>query len=363
MSIQIQVRRGTAAAWTTANTLLSQGEIGLETDTLKFKFGDGTTHWTTLAYATAGMTNPMTTSQDIIVGGTGGTPTRLAKGADGTVLTLVSGNIVWQAPVSGGISALTGDVTASGSGSVAATLATVNANVGSFTNANLTVNAKGLITAAANGSGGGGGGTGLFAGMMSTVPTQASTGLTTAWNHSGGYTVTDTPVGIAMIESANITTEYWEGQMMAYPGVPFTLTALFSVPAVGGAGYTNTQIGFAILDTLTGKAQTLCIVSFTAGGNRWFVVDYLNPTTYGGTIRANTSIPSQAPFYWLRVKDDGANIYFFVSNDAVVWSLQFTVTKVGSYLGASGYNYIGAAINVNNGQFGGTVMSWTLTTP
>jgi len=52
------------------------------------------------------------------------------------------------------ITALTGDVTASGPGSSAATLATVNGNVGSFTNANITVNAKGLITAASNGSGG-----------------------------------------------------------------------------------------------------------------------------------------------------------------------------------------------------------------
>lgn len=50
------------------------------------------------------------------------------------------------------ITALTGDVTASGPGSVAATLATVNANVGSFTNAAITVNAKGLITAASSGT-------------------------------------------------------------------------------------------------------------------------------------------------------------------------------------------------------------------
>tara|TARA_R110000822_G_scaffold301108_5_gene424845 strand:+ start:1888 stop:5421 length:3534 start_codon:yes stop_codon:yes gene_type:complete len=50
--------------------------------------------------------------------------------------------------------ALTGDVTGSGTGSFAATLATVNTNVGSFGTADnvasFTVNAKGLITAAAN---------------------------------------------------------------------------------------------------------------------------------------------------------------------------------------------------------------------
>lgn len=50
------------------------------------------------------------------------------------------------------LTALTGDVTASGPGSSAATLATVNSNVGSFTNAALTVNGKGLITAASSGT-------------------------------------------------------------------------------------------------------------------------------------------------------------------------------------------------------------------
>lgn len=47
---------------------------------------------------------------------------------------------------------LTGDVTGSGTGAFATTLATVNSNVGSFTYSNITVNAKGLITAASNGS-------------------------------------------------------------------------------------------------------------------------------------------------------------------------------------------------------------------
>lgn len=46
----IRLRRGTAAQWTAANPILSQGEIGFETDTNKFKFGDGVTSWTTLTY-------------------------------------------------------------------------------------------------------------------------------------------------------------------------------------------------------------------------------------------------------------------------------------------------------------------------
>ena len=54
MATQIQIRRGTASAWTTANPVLALGEMGLETDTRQFKFGDGATAWAALAYASAG---------------------------------------------------------------------------------------------------------------------------------------------------------------------------------------------------------------------------------------------------------------------------------------------------------------------
>lgn len=53
---------------------------------------------------------------------------------------------------------LSGDMSGSGTTAITTTLATVNSNVGSFTNANITVNAKGLVTAAANGSSGSPGG-------------------------------------------------------------------------------------------------------------------------------------------------------------------------------------------------------------
>lgn len=51
MAVKIQYRRGTAAEWTSANPTLATGEPGYETDTGKFKVGDGSTAWTSLAYS------------------------------------------------------------------------------------------------------------------------------------------------------------------------------------------------------------------------------------------------------------------------------------------------------------------------
>lgn len=42
---------GTAASWTSNNPTLLAGEVGWESDTGKAKLGDGTTAWTSLAYA------------------------------------------------------------------------------------------------------------------------------------------------------------------------------------------------------------------------------------------------------------------------------------------------------------------------
>jgi hypothetical protein len=50
MATRMQQRRGTAAQWTAANPVLGAGEIGFETDTNKFKIGNGSTAWTSLSY-------------------------------------------------------------------------------------------------------------------------------------------------------------------------------------------------------------------------------------------------------------------------------------------------------------------------
>jgi len=50
-TVRIQVRRGTASQWTSVNPILAAGEMGVESDTNLFKFGNGTSTWTALAYA------------------------------------------------------------------------------------------------------------------------------------------------------------------------------------------------------------------------------------------------------------------------------------------------------------------------
>jgi len=50
MASIIQIRRDTASNWTSANPTLAQGELGIETDTLKVKAGDGSTAWTSASY-------------------------------------------------------------------------------------------------------------------------------------------------------------------------------------------------------------------------------------------------------------------------------------------------------------------------
>ena len=50
MATRMQQRRGTAAQWTGANPTLAAGEIGYETDTGKFKIGNGSSTWSALNY-------------------------------------------------------------------------------------------------------------------------------------------------------------------------------------------------------------------------------------------------------------------------------------------------------------------------
>jgi hypothetical protein len=74
-TVRIQVRRGTAAQWTSVNPILAAGELGVESDTNLFKFGNGSSTWTVLSYAN---------NSDVAIG-------EISQDAINTALTVGSG--------------------------------------------------------------------------------------------------------------------------------------------------------------------------------------------------------------------------------------------------------------------------------
>lgn len=100
MATRMQQRRGTATQWSTANPVLGAGEIGFETNTGKFKIGDGSTAWAGLNYYV---------DANSILGGISGTdlPAALdtlnelaaALGDDANYATTVTNALATKAPL------------------------------------------------------------------------------------------------------------------------------------------------------------------------------------------------------------------------------------------------------------------------
>lgn len=68
----IKLRRGTLSQWASANPVLAAGEMGIETDTNKSKFGNGTTAWNLLPYSLSAQANNAPGSVTLIGQHTGG---------------------------------------------------------------------------------------------------------------------------------------------------------------------------------------------------------------------------------------------------------------------------------------------------
>lgn len=183
------------------------------------------------------------------------------------------------------LTALTGDATASGPGSAALTLATVNSNVGTFTYPSVTVNAKGLITAISNG----------------TAPTTytAGTGLTLT---TGAFSV-NTSQSISQL--SNLTTNGF----VQTSGSNGTLTsaALTSGQVTTALGFTpynaTNPSAYIALTALSGSApitynNTTGAIGITqASGSTNGYLTSTDWNTFNGKQSALTGTTGQFPYF------------------------------------------------------------------
>lgn len=266
-------------------------------------------------------------------------------GTGGTVTSVVAGTALKVGAGPGGT------ITSTGTLNVTDTAV----SPGSYTSANITVDQQGRITSAANGSGGGGGVGGLWSGVMSaSVPTSASTGLTT-WLNQGGASVADVATGVT-ITAPNSSADSVRGRTKAAPGTPYTITALISATAlVDSTHIVSTGIGWY---DGTNKLHLLAL-DYNSANKSWAISvnKFTNPTTFSANDVTDT-FPGSINPVWLRIKDDGTNAQFFFSTDGVNFTQAFTVAKASGFLGGSGYTNVVFFANAIARDVFGTLMSY-----
>ena len=273
MAVQIQIRRGTAAAWTTADPTLAAGEFAIETDTDKYKIGDGSTAWTSLGYSSL-PSNAVTTAGGVTITGT------MTHGADGT-----GADVRWNSGTAGDYMLWDASeeqlVITGTNGAVALNVADGNATFADDVTitGNLTVNGATTTVSTTNTVVADSlfelnNGASSNANDCGIVIERGSTGdnAIIAWDESadkftmGTTTATGASTGDLTITAGTVVANV-EG---AVTGNASTATALATARTIGGTSFDGTAdiaVGLAGTATALATARTIAGVSFDGSAN------------------------------------------------------------------------------------------------
>jgi collagen type VII alpha len=251
MSVLIQFRRDTAAAWTAANPVLASGEMGIETDTNQFKIGNGATPWNSLAYGG-------------IAGGPGATGATGIGATGATGLTGATGEVGPTGPVGStgatGSTGSTGPVGATGStGPVGATGSTGPIGPQGSTGSTGPTGATGLTGATGpTGPQGASGLTGATGDRFSTTSTSSITVGTGSKALVVGQNLSWIPNQLIIVTQDGNAANYMTGVVVSYAGISGAM-AINVLDSYGSGTYSGwsvgqyTQVGATGLSGATGS--------------------------------------------------------------------------------------------------------------
>jgi hypothetical protein len=175
----------------------------------------------------------------------------LNQNTTGSAATLTTGRTI---AITGDLAYTSPSFDGSANVTAAGTLATVNSNVGSFTNASLTVNAKGLVTAVSSGSAGG------------TVTSVSGTGTTSGLTLSGTVTTSGNLTLSGTATVASLTTA--SGSAPSYSArawVSFNGTGTVAIRGSGNVtSITDNGVGDFTINMTTALPDTNYAVNLTS---------------------------------------------------------------------------------------------------
>jgi len=277
-------------------------------------------------------------------------------GGGGSGAVAASGTMTDHAPIVGAgtttikaLAAMTNGQIAIGSTGADPVPATITAGAG------VTVtNGAGSITIA---SSSGVGGVGLYQPLITTLASQANSGLTT-WINQGGATVADTSMGM-MITAPAAGAASIRALSKSSLTPPYTIKALVILDGKQNANYIYTGLGWSDgTNAATSKFHLGLLISNGSFAKTMEVEKWSNSTTWNSTEVGGVSGVGNN-MIWLAISDDGTNVYFLYSINGVFYTQLFTVAKAAGYLGASGYsNIVFFAQNSNSVASAGTLVGY-----
>ena len=201
----------------------------------------------------------------------------LNQSTTGSAATLTTGRTI---AITGDLAYTSPSFNGSGNVTAAGTLATVNSNVGSFTNASVTVNAKGLVTAVSSGSAGGT--------VTSVTGTGTASGLTLSGTvtTSGNLTLSGTASVASLSTASGSAPSYSARAWVNFNGVgTVSIRANGNVSSITDNGTGNYTVNFT-----TAMSDANYSVGGTAGYDDASSMGTINPKVFNtGSMRFVTN--------------------------------------------------------------------------